>query len=678
MIPAAANDVTARVLALAHETPDAPAILAAGATPLTFAGLGEHVARVAARLAGWGIGRGDIVAWANGERAQTAVALATLPASATFTPLHPAATFDTLRDLLVRLQPKAVVVPGHGESAVRRAARELGLTELTTEPSGDCGAGAFDLVLARPTASLEFATRARKEWACLGATSGTTGRPKLVPHGHAQVLATARATGERLALGPGDILGHLMPLHLAGGMRNGFFQPLLNGAAVNVLPTADLDAFVAAVAAGEMTCTSASFSMLRELLARLAAGLRFERGRLRYVRVASGRLEPAEMDELEQRLGVPVITGLASSEGGTLAQQGLPPARRVRGSVGPLVDCEVRLVDEAGRVVAPGEVGEVEVRGPQVFDGYHDDPELNAACFVDGWFRMGDLGYFDDAGELHLAGRVKEQINRGGDKISPSEIDAVLRTFPGVVDAAAFPVPHPRLGEEVVAAVVLQPGFDGDESAFLQRARDALGANRAPRRLWFVAQLPRTDGGKIRRGDLPAWVGYDPAAATEPEAAEPGAALSATEMALAALWASVLRLPAVPARADFFMLGGDSLRGAQLLAQVRSAFGVELPLDALFADAGTVAGMARRIDAQRAGAGSTASTFPAIPRRSASVRVPLSSTQLRAWFLQRLDPGSAAYNEARLWHSMAGSTSAHCGPRWPRSPRGSRCCARVS
>ena len=650
MIPFADNDVSARVRALARELPDAPAITAPGSQALTFAGLAQQLMHSAARLGELGIARGDVLVWANADRVQTAVALAALPAGATLAPLNPAATFDALRDLLVRLRPKAVVLPAQPGSAIERAARELDLTLLSAAPGDGAGAGRFELVLAHRTTSLDRAPGARADWACLGATSGTTGRPKLVPHGHRQVVATARATGERLALRPGDILGHLMPMHLAGGIRNAFFQPLLNGAAVNVLPTADLDAFVAAVAAGEVTCTSASFTMLRELLARLSAGAGFERGRLRFVRVASGRLEPAEMDELEARLGVPVVTGLACSEGGTIAQQGLPPARRVRGSVGPPVDCELRLVDDAGNEVARGETGEVQVRGSQVFDGYFDDPALDAASFVDGWFRMGDLGYLDEAGELFLVGRMKEQINRGGDKISPAEIDAVLRAMPGVADAAAFPVPHPRLGEEVVAAVVLQPGAVADESGILQRARDALGANRAPRRLWFVTGLPRTDGGKLRRAELPGWVDRHAITAAPAVGEGPAAELTPMQTALAALWASVLQVPTVPAAADFFMLGGDSLRGAQLVALVRAAFGVELPPDALFADAGTVVGMARRIENLRAGATGTASVRPTIPRRDPEAPVPLSGTQLRAWFLHRLDPRSAAYNEARLWH----------------------------
>jgi acyl-CoA synthetase (AMP-forming)/AMP-acid ligase II/acyl carrier protein len=314
-------------------------------------------------------------------------------------------------------------------------------------------------------------------------------------------------------------------------------------------------------------------------------------------------MDAAEMDRLEAALGVPVITALASTEAGTIAHQGLPPAPRVRGSVGPLVGCEVRLADDAGRVVAPGEIGEVQVRGAQVFDGYFDDAELNAASFVDGWFRMGDLARFDAVGELHLVGRIKEQINRGGEKISPAEIDAVLRSLPGIVDAGAFPVPHPRLGEEVVAAVVLHPGTVADEAALLARAREVLGANRAPRRLWFVPRLPRTEGGKLRRGELPAWVGYDPAAVRTLDADVAAPPMSPLEAALAELWASVLEQPAVPLSADFFLLGGDSLRGTRLLGRVRAVLGVDLPLRALFADARTVAGMARRIEAQREKAG---------------------------------------------------------------------------
>jgi amino acid adenylation domain-containing protein len=643
------TDVTARLLWLAQRAPLAPAFLAQGRNPLSFGSLARHVHRTAAKLASWGIARGDIVAWANGERSETAVALATLPASSTIGVLNPAATFDALRDAMARMRPKAVVVPADEASPVVRAARALGIAEIRTASEGG-EAGAFDLTLARPTASLDARPHVSAGWVGVGVTSGSTGRPKIVSYAHRQVIVTARATGERLAFDPTDISGHLMPLHLAGGIRNALFQALLNGAAVNVLPHADLDAFIDATAAGEVTWTSSSFTMLRELIACLEGGRRFERGRLRYVRVASGRLEPAEMDRLEELLGVPVVTGLASSETGTTAQQGLAAPRK-RGSIGAPVETEVRLVDEDGRPAGPGEVGEIHVRGPQLFDGYLDDPALNAASFADGWFRMGDLARFDQDGELHLVGRVKEVINRGGDKIAPLEIDAMLRTIPGVADAAAFGVPHPRLNEEVVAAIVAQPGTALRADEILKRAREVLGANRAPRRIWFVDALPRTDGGKLRRHDLPAWVRHDTLTEASPQSPPLDARRSPIEIALAALWTAVLHVSPIPRDRDFFMLGGDSLRGAQLLEQAQAVFGVAIPLEALFDDAGTLEAMARRIEAQRGLSltGADGERRPAVPRRSADAALPLSSPQMRAWFLQRLDPASPAYNEARLW-----------------------------
>jgi acyl-CoA synthetase (AMP-forming)/AMP-acid ligase II/acyl carrier protein len=598
------DDPTARLLALGDEQPDAPAFTCAGRAPMTFGELARRVGDVGARLAQWGFARGDVIVWPDLDRPIAAAAQAIMPTASTLVPLSASATAEACADLLRRVGAKAIAMPRASGHPIEGIAARMGIARLAVLPDAQGGVGAFDLELEREDVSLREARQLSPAYAYLSATSGSTGRPKLVPHGRRQLMAMTQAIGERLALGPGDVSAHLQPLHLANGMRPALMVPLLRGCAVEMLAVADVRGLLDSVARGRVTFVTASFSFHRELLARIDDVRRAAPGRLRFVRVASGRLEAEEMDRLEAAIGVPVITALASTESGTVSHQGLPPALRIRGSVGPLLACEVRLVDERGHAVARGEVGEVQVRGPQVFEGYIDDPALDAASFVDGWFRMGDLGRFDDAGELRLVGRVKEQINRGGDKISPAEIDAVLRVLPGIADAAAFPIPHPRLGEEVVAAVVLAPGAVASEEELLGRAREVLGANRAPRRLWFVPRLPRTDGGKLRRADLPAWIGFDSAAARQPDGAA-AAAMSPIQTALAALWASVLRLPAVSADADFFMLGGDSLRGAQLLLQVRAAFGVELPLKALFAEARTVAGMARHIEAQRLGAAST-------------------------------------------------------------------------
>jgi acyl-CoA synthetase (AMP-forming)/AMP-acid ligase II/acyl carrier protein len=614
MTEATTDEFTERLRAIAARQPTAPALTAPGRPAMSFGELAACSDALAAQLAGWGIARGDIVAWPTVGRVESLAALAMMPAGSTLAPLAPGLTAEACEALLRRLRPRAVAVPEGGGDAIVEAARRLGLAEIRITPDTKGSTGAFGLALAQPATADPADARRLPQAAFVSATSGTTGRAKLVPHGRRQLVVGTDFLRERLVLGPHDVSGHLTPLHLANGIRTGLLMSLFNGGAVNCLPEADLDALLAAIGRGEVTYASLSFTLLREVLRRCDAGLRVRTGRLRFLRTASGRLDDGEIVRLEAALGIPLVTGLASTETYTIAHQALPPARRSLGSVGTPVGCEIRLVDGNGRVVTDGESGEIEVRGPQVFDSYLDDSPQDAPAFVDGWYRMGDLGRFDAAGELHVVGRVKDVINRGGEKISPAEVDAALRAVPGIADAAAFGIAHPTLGEEIVAAVVRAPDSHVEAEQVIAAVRDRLGPQRAPRRLWFVDELPRTEAGKVRRSELPAWVGYDAAKAAAVDAtAEQD--LPATARTLAGLWATVLRLPSVPADADFFMLGGDSLRGMQLIGEVRKAFGVELPLRSLFADAATVARMARYIDALCAQAASPTSP-PPIARRA--------------------------------------------------------------
>ncbi len=642
------DDLTVCLLTLAAEQPSAVALLAPGHVAMSFGELGCRIRAVGARLRAWGIDRGDIVAWTTDARAESAAALAIMPVAATLAPLDPRLTAEAYVALLQRLKPKAVAVPAGSDHPIGEAARRLGIAEISVVPDANGMAGAFDLELSRPRASLESIPVVAPETVYVSATSGTTGRPKLVPHRQRQLLTTVRAMAECLALGPGDVAAHVVPMHLANGIRAAFLLSLVGGGAVACLPVGDVDAFLAAVESGEVTYTSASYTFMRELLQRVDAGRHVRTGRLRLLRVASGRLEPDEIDRLAKAFEVPIVTGLASTESGFVAHQRLPPAARSRGSVGLPLACEIRLVDEQGRTLEPGAIGEIQVRGPQVFAGYFDDPELTARAFAGDWFRMGDLGRFDADGELHVVGRIDDVINRGGEKISPVEIDAVLRTIPGIADAAAFGIPHVRLGEELVAAVVRTPESGLDATSALAQARMKLGPRRAPRHLWFVDALPRNQAGKLLRRSLPEWVRRTSAADGPVAGGKSAPPRSPLETALAGLWSRALGL-ASPGRDDnFFMLGGDSLRGTQLLDEVSAVFGVAIPVAALFDDAGTIAAMARRIDTERARRTAPAGVLT-IPRRAAGATVPLSGTQARAWFLQRLDPGSAAYHEARLW-----------------------------
>ena len=591
--PSTVDDPTAQLLAWAELQPFAPALLAPGRPPLTFDGLARHIRAVGSMLAAWGIARGDAVVWLNVDRAESAAAQAVMPSSSTIMPVSASITADAGADVLARVRPKAVALPQGSSHPLAALARErrIALLEVRRDPLGP--AGAFDIELVRPDVSLDSPPRMAPGVAWLLETSGATGKPKLVQHGRRQVMAMIRAVRERLGIGPGDVSAHAVPLHLANGMRAAYMWSLLNGGAVEILPEADPDALLAAIARGGVTYYSASFAIQRELLTRLAGRDRVPSGRLRFVRVASGRLEPEELDRLEAALGAPVITGLASSESGFVAHQGLPPMPRVRGSVGPALGSEIRIVDDRANDVPPGEVGEILVRGPQVFDGYLDDPAATAAAFSDGWFRMGDLGRFDEHGELHVVGRIKEIINRGGEKLSPSAIDPVMRAVPGVADAAAFGIPHPRLGEEVVAAVVRADGSDCTADDVIAAVRAKLGPRAAPRHVWFVDRLPRNDAGKLQRNVLADRFGA-PAAFGRGEAGESRTPL---EIALAALWSSVLGVDRVHADDRFVAPAGDLCSGARLAELIRSAFGVAIRPEALLAEPRTLRSMSRAVEA---------------------------------------------------------------------------------
>jgi len=231
------------------------------------------------------------------------------------------------------------------------------------------------------------------------------------------------------------------------------------------------------------------------------------------------------------------------TEAYSITHEPLPPRTRKRGSVGLPVCNQVAIMAESGEMCATGTTGEVVVRGPMVFEGYFDDPQATSRAFVDGWFRTGDLGRFDEDGFLFLVGRIKDVINRGGEKISPVELDAVIEAIPGVDAAATFAVPHPTLGEEVVAAVVRRGDVAVEASDITEQVRRRMGPNGVPRHVYFVDELPRTETGKVRRAELPRLLALDPrnAAACRESAREGPLAGIPLKAKLMALWSAVLR-----------------------------------------------------------------------------------------------------------------------------------------
>lgn len=593
------QDVQARLAALAAQDGRAPAIHAPDRESMTRGVLRAHIDRVRETFGRWGIARGDIVLAPVFDRPTAMTLYASAPASATLGLLSNSLTAEAYATLIERTHARAVLVPQSDDHALAAAARALGVARIAvTSDATIAGACTLDLIDEGTTSVGDRNARSRA-WAYLHVTSGTTARPKLVPYGHRQLLAVADALGALLEVGPADVSAVVAPLHLANGQRTALGMPLLRGASSLCLPEADVDALLAAIRDDRIGFVSASYAVLRALLERIGPRGRVRSSRLRFVRIASGALDPPEIEALERALGVPAVVGLASTETGVVTHQALPPAPRTAGSIGWPMLAELRVVDDGGHEVAVGAAGEVQVRGPQLFDGYLDDDELERGSRADGWFRIGDLARIDPSGEIFLLGRKTEVVNRGGDKIAPLEVDAALRSIDGVADAAAFGVPHPTLGEEIVAAVVPVAGvrLDADSIAAIARAR--LGANRAPRRIWIVESLPRNDAGKVLRRALPTWVGFEPAGANRSHADVVADAFSPIQAALAGMWGAIGGDPVSDREARWSSVGAADPSGALLAMQVQTLFDAVIDTGALIDGDPTLAEMAARIERAR-------------------------------------------------------------------------------
>ena len=316
--------------------------------------------------------------------------------------------------------------------------------------------------------------------------------------------------------------------------------------------------------------------------------------RLRFIRSSSAALPIQVFEELERTFGVPVVEAYGMTEAAhQMASNPLPPGRRRSGSVGPAAGPEIAILSPAGDLLAPESVGEVAIRGENVFAGYEENPDANAVAFVGGWFRTGDEGMLDEEGYLTLSGRFKEQINRAGEKVSPLEVDERLLAHPAVAEAVTFGMPDARLGEEVAAAVVLKDGADAGEPMLQDFVAQTLAPYKVPRRILVVEEIPKGPTGKIQRTGLADRLGLlnideGPAEQVEPR--------TAFERSIANIWADVLGTPSIGLHDDFFSHGGDSILGAEAVARIREFTGYDdLPLVSIVR-APTVAGMVRELD----------------------------------------------------------------------------------
>jgi acyl-CoA synthetase (AMP-forming)/AMP-acid ligase II len=487
---------------LARGAADAPVVLAPGRPALSFAALRAMLPWVAGALRARGIGPEDRVAIVlpNGPEAATAF-LACACAAAT-APLNPAYREEELDFYLGDLRAKAVLV-GEGEQGpVVAVAARRGLDLLRLGPAPGAAAGSLEL---GPAAPLEPAPTAAAT-ALLLHTSGTTSRPKLVPLSHANLVASARHIGATLALGPADRCLNIMPLFHIHGLVAAVLASLAAGGSVFCTPGFNALRVFAWLEEARPTWYTAVPTMHQAILARAERNPEIlARVALRFVRSSSASLPPQVMRALEAAFRCPVIESYGMTEAAhQMTSNPLPPRPRKPGSVGPEAGPRVRIADPlAPRLLDPGEEGEVVISGPNVTAGYEAAPEADARAFfeADGrrWFRTGDQGGLDEEGYLRLTGRLKEIINRGGEKVSPLEVDEVLMDHPAVAQCVTFAIPHDKLGEEVGAAVVLREGSHASEPEIRAFAAARLADFKVPRRVVILAEIPKGATGKLQR-----------------------------------------------------------------------------------------------------------------------------------------------------------------------------------
>jgi acyl-CoA synthetase (AMP-forming)/AMP-acid ligase II len=479
--------------------PKSPAIGAPERPILPRGDLAALMARVGTDLRGIGIGRRDAVAIVMPNGPEMASAFLAVAASCVAAPLNAAYRADEFDFYLGDLDARALILPAGADSPAREIAakRRIRIIELTPDLAGP--AGTFSLSIPAGAGAAEPA--APDDVALVLHTSGTTSRPKIVPLTQRNLMTSAGNIARTLALTPADRSLVIMPLFHIHGLIGALLSSLYAGGSVHCPPGFNALKFFAQLDEAEATWYSAVPTMHQTILARAKGNAEIiARRKLRFIRSSSASLPAPVMLALEEAFGCPVIESYGMTEAShQMASNPLPPKARKPGSVGIAAGPEVAIMSAEGALLKPGEIGEIVIKGANVTPGYANNPKANEEAFRDGWFRTGDQGIMDAEGYVSLTGRLKEIINRGGEKISPREVDDVLMEHPAVAQIVTFAVPHDKLGEEVAAAVVLKEGVEANERDLRDFAAQRLADFKVPKKIVFLAEIPKGATGKLQR-----------------------------------------------------------------------------------------------------------------------------------------------------------------------------------
>lgn len=478
-----------------------PAILAPERSPLTYGALGTLATDTIRTLNALGIGRNDRVAIVLPNGPEMAAAFVAIGAGATTAPLNPGYRAEEFAFYLGDLNAKALVLDVAGNPAAEQAAADLKIPLLRLEAGATAPAGSFTLTGEPVGVAAHPGSAQPEDIALVLHTSGTTSRPKIVPLSQANIAASARNIRQTLSLTPADRCLNIMPLFHIHGLIAAVLSSLSAGGSIFCTPGFNALKFFQWMDEAEPTWYSAVPTMHQAIIPRAARNPEsIARSKLRFIRSSSSPLPPQVMAELEQTFGCPVIEAYGMTEAAhQMASNPLPPRARKAGSVGLAAGPDVAIMAVDGTLLGADAIGEIVIRGPNVTSGYESNPKANAEAFAHGWFHTGDQGAMDAEGYVRLTGRLKEIINRGGEKISPREVDEVLMDHPAIAQVVTFAMPHQKLGEEVAAAIVLREGMQASEREVRDFAAGRLADFKVPRKLVFLDEIPKGATGKLQR-----------------------------------------------------------------------------------------------------------------------------------------------------------------------------------
>ncbi len=497
------------ILDLLVGKPAAPALVAPDYPTLTYQQLQDNIASLVQQLHTFGLGQGDRLAIAMSNGVPMVITFLAAALCGTAAPLNPKYKQEEFSFYYADIQAKALITLSDTvEMAIAAASPEMSIIAAQVQTDGTL---IFNCV--RPGASAAtpaaLATPNADAVAMILHTSGTTSRPKRVPIRHRNLIASAQNIIGVYQLTANDVNLCLMPLFHIHGLVGCLLSTFASGGTLVCPAGFNALEFWKWVETYRPTWYSAAPTMHQMILARANRNLAIVQAHpFRFIRSSSAPLPPVIIEQLEATLQSPVIESYSMTEAAHLmATNPLPPQIRKPGTVGYGFGVEVNIMDEEGQLLPAGSLGEVVVKGANVIDGYENNPDANATAFVNGWFRTGDQGVIDAEGYLRLTGRLKEIINRGGEKISPLEIDDVLLRHPAVSEALAFAVPHKSLGEDIQAAVVLQAVVS--EQELKEHCAKTLADFKVPQQLHILTELPRGATGKLQRLNMAKLLGLN-------------------------------------------------------------------------------------------------------------------------------------------------------------------------